>query len=78
MTATAIGMTVHRSPPDSCATSYVNAACPVTPEAVAPAARAARAAAARTAGTACAAAVLVAFPAASEVANEIVRPSALT
>jgi hypothetical protein len=56
----------------------VNAACPVTPAAVAPAAWAARAAAARTAGTACAAAVVVAFPAASEVANEIVRPSALT
>ena len=56
----------------------MNAACPVTPEAEAPAARAARAAAARTAGTACAAAVVVALPAASEVANEIVRPSALT
>jgi hypothetical protein len=78
MTATAIGMTVHRSPLDSWTTSYVNAACPVTPAAVAPAARAARAAAARTAGIACAAAVVVAFPAASEVANEIVRPSALT
>ena len=56
----------------------MNAACPVTPEAEAPAARAARAAAARTAGTARAAAVVVGLPALSEVANEIVYPSALT
>ena len=56
----------------------MNAACPVTPEAGAPAARAARSAAARMAGTASAAAVLAGLPAASEVANEIVRPSALT
>jgi hypothetical protein len=56
----------------------VNAACPVTPEAEAPAARAARAAAARMPGTACAAAVVVGLPAASEAANEIVYPSALT
>ena len=78
MTAMAIGMTVRRSPFDSWATSLVNAACPVTPEAGAPAVRAARAAATRTAGTACAAAVVVALPADSAVANEIVRPSALT
>ena len=56
----------------------MNAACPVTPEAEAPAARAARAAAARMAGTVCAAAVVVALPAASDVANEIVCPSVLT
>jgi hypothetical protein len=56
----------------------VNAACPVTPAAEAPAARAARAVAARMAGTACSAAVVAGLPAASEVANEIVRPSALT
>jgi hypothetical protein len=78
MTAMAIGMTVRRSPSDSWATSLVNAACPVTPEAEAPAVRAARAAATRTAGTACAAAAVVALPADSAVANEIVRPSALT
>jgi len=56
----------------------VNAACPVTPYARAPALRAARAASARTAGTASSAAVVLGFPAASEVANEIVSPSALT
>jgi hypothetical protein len=78
ITATAIGMTVRRSPSDSWATSLVNAACPVTPESGAPAVRAARAAAARTAGTARDAAAVVALPADSEVANEIVRPSALT
>jgi hypothetical protein len=78
MTAIAIGMTVCRSPSESWATSLVNAACPVTPEAEAPAIRPARAVAARTAGIAWAAAVVVAPPADSEVANEIVRPSALT
>jgi len=50
----------------------------VTPEAEAPAARAARAAAARMAGTARDAAVVVGLPALSEVANEMVCPSALT
>ena len=44
----------------------------------APAVRAARAASARTAGTASSAAVVLGVPAASEVANEIVYPSALT
>ena len=56
----------------------MNAACPVTPDAEAPAACAARAASARIAGTASSAAVLAGLPAASEVANEIVYPSALT
>ena len=56
----------------------MNAACPVTPEADAPAVRAARSAAVRTAGTASAAAVVVGLPAAREAANEIVYPSALT
>src|SRR5580704_13727256 len=78
MTAMAIGMTVRRSLSDSWATSYVNAACPVTPYADAPASRAARPASARMAGTASSAAVVAGPPAASEVANEIVYPSALT
>jgi hypothetical protein len=56
----------------------VNAACPVTPKLAAPATRPARAAAARIAGTAWAAAVVVGLPAVSAVANEMVRPSALT
>ena len=56
----------------------MNAACPVTPYAGAPAAAAARTAAARMPGTASSAAVVAGLPAASEVANEIVVPSALT
>ncbi len=78
ITAMAIGITVCRSLSDSWATSKVNAACPVTPEADAPATRAARPAAARIAGMAWAAAVLAGFPAVSAVAKEMVRPSALT
>src|SRR5581483_733068 len=58
--------------------SAVNAGCPVTPHATAPVIPAARPASPRTAGTARAAAVVVASPAASCVANATVRPSGLT